>query len=180
MSREDIIAVAVRLFALFLVVTAIRHAAGLTSLGRYEELTTVMVSVTATIVALTFAFAAVIWYFPLTIARKLLPSLRDAGTPLSAAGHKLQESALIVLGLWVLASALPDTSYWLTLVVFTSGVGSEGYTWPPDNKASMVATAVEIAIGFVLILGARGLSNLLYRLRYGNAAATPSETGDGH
>lgn len=179
MSREDIIAVALRLFALFLVVTAIRHAAGLLSLGRFEELTAVMLLGTATIMALTLAFAAVLWYFPLTIARKLLPSLRDSATPLSPAGHQVQEIAIVVLGLWVLASALPDTAYWLSLVMLTSGVGYEGFSWLPENKASITATAVEIVIGFVLVLGARGLSNLLYHLRYGNSLATPPEPGNG-
>lgn len=171
MSREDIIAVALRLFALFLVVTAIRHAAGLASLGRHEELTTVILSATAVIMVLTLAFAAVLWYFPLTIARKLLPSLRDAGTPLSPAGQQVQEVAIIVLGLWVLASALPDTAYWLSMVMFTSGAGFEAFTWLPENKANIVATALEVVIGFILFFGARGLSNLLYRIRYGNTPA---------
>jgi len=173
MSREDIIAVALRLFALFLVVTAVRHAAGLASLGRLEESAMTILAAAALMFALTLAFAAVLWYFPLTIARKLLPSLRDAGAALSPQGLRVQEMAIVVLGLWVLASALPDTSYWLSLVLFTSGAGYESFSWLPENKANIVATAVEIVIGFVLILGARGLSNLLYRLRYGNAATTP-------
>lgn len=168
MSREDIVAVAVRLFALFLVITAVRHAAGLASLGRHEELFVTILSATAALFALTVAFAAVLWYFPLTIARKLLPSLRDTGAPLSPEGLRVQEIATIVLGLWVLASALPDTSYWLTLALFTSGAGYEAFSWLPENKANVVATAVEIVIGLGLVLGARGLSNLLYRLRYGS------------
>lgn len=171
MSREDIIAVALRLFALFLVVTAIRHAAGLASLGRHEELTAIIVSAAAAIMVLTLAFAAMLWYFPLAIARKLLPSLRDVGAPLSPAGLQVQEIAIIVLGLWVLSSALPDASYWVSMVIFTSGVGFEGHAWLPDNKANIVATVLELAIGFGLLFGARGLSNLLYRVRYGNSPA---------
>ena len=108
---------------------------------------------------------------PRSTQLRLFESRRLACTPLSPAGQQVQEVAIIVLGLWVLASALPDTAYWLSMVMFTSGAGFEAFTWLPENKANIVATALEVVIGFILFFGARGLSNLLYRIRYGNTPA---------
>lgn len=177
MSREDIVAVAARLFAIYLVVMTLRFVLSLVSIAGTAfgdpspGLAAIGLSVAATLLPL--AIAAYLWFFPVTVARKLLPSMRDSGPSLPGSPRLLQEVAFSVLGLWLLASALPDVLYWAAMLNFRSDPAYGGLVLSADEKASMVATGFELVLGIALLLGARGLVGALYRLRYGNRTVEP-------
>ena len=174
MSREDLVAVATRLFSIFLVVLAIRFAFGAVSFNQFSDLSTMSLAATGSITICTLSIAVLLWYFPVTIARKLLPVMRDSGPALSASPHQVQEVAFSILGFWVLASAVSDATYWVSLAVFTIGSVTPGIEFDPSTKGAMLATALDIAIGFALLLGARGIVGAIHRLRYGGSSADRS------
>lgn len=169
MSREDVVAVASRLFAVFLVVSALRTIGS--ALQAQQEISSItgLVYYTLPVVVPYLLAAALLWYFPLTVARKLLPAMRDSGSPITPGANNIAAIAFSVLGMWMLASAISDGVYW---VVLLSGFFSQG-TSPAylsaREKARILGTVAQVAIGFYLLFGAKGLAALLHKLRYGSA-----------
>ena len=164
MSREDVIAVASRLFSLFLFISAVRIIG--TALQTQHEVDFVqgLIYSTLPVVLVYVAVAAFLWYFPLTVARKLLPVMKDTGSPISSAGSDVAAIAFSVLGLWVLAYAISDGVYW---VVFVSAVTDTGGHLPLtiQQKSRIVSLLVQALLGLCLVFGSRGISALLRNLR---------------
>ena len=76
MSREDLIAVATRLFAVFLLITVARFIPSAVAL--LDQNADVPSPVLAGLVLVSgLAACGVLWLFPLSIARKLLPAMRE-------------------------------------------------------------------------------------------------------
>lgn len=177
MSREDIIAVGLRVLAVYFVVQAVGFLTmGSVPLvdgnGSHSMAKDVLVP------AVLFAFAATaLWLFPLSIARKLLPVARDSGSPLAIADPRLQVLALTVLGVWLVASATAHLAYWVALRHFLSGLDDYAREFSPEQKAAVAMRIADLAIGIGLALGARGLLGLVERLR-GRGPAPGTTTGD--
>lgn len=165
MSREDIIAVASRLFAVYLFLSALRMAAAAFSVQGPSESLEFLLLWHGAMVLPTLAIAALLWFFPLTVARRLLPVMKQAPPPVTVPGSLALALALTVLGLWLLATALPDTVYWLTWYVQMRDISAPMEVMP-DQTAGMAATAAEVLLGLWLVLGSRGLSAVVTRLRF--------------
>lgn len=165
MSREDVIAVASRLFSVFLIVNTIRWVTGaLFAADAVPHTAAFVVLMTAACVA-SLAAAALLWYFPLTVAGKLLPVMKEPKPPVDPVSRTALELALTAIGFWVLATVLADLTYWIALLAYL--LGAEGAVGLDSHqKASIAALVVELALGFWLILGSRGLVELVQRLRY--------------
>jgi hypothetical protein len=116
--------------------------------------------------AVQLVICAGLWFFPATVARRLLPSLRDAEPAVPESPFmQWQTVAVVFVGLWALAQAIPDIIYWVTLYSM-----AETWEMPLDDlraidRAGMIATAAELAIGLWLVIGARGWAALFFRIR---------------
>lgn len=75
MSREDYIAVAARLFAVYVALEIVLRIPGVFQLFSQDQMTWAGLSVLALLVA--WGLCALLWFFPLTIARKLLPVMKE-------------------------------------------------------------------------------------------------------
>lgn len=124
-------------------------------------------TVVAAVIAAQAVFAAVVvllWLFPLTVARKLLPRAA-LGQPVSLPPHEqIERAGFCLLGLWLLTRSIPS-------LVFETIV-SHLYTRPgstlelrPQDYASIGGNLVELAIALWLLLGARGLRGILHWAR---------------
>ena len=164
-TREDVIAVATRLFAVFLVVTTIRAIAQSANPLFGEDLPLPFLLLALSLYLATILVAALLWFFPLSVARKLLPVARDSATVPAVSHPTFPALAFSVLGGWVLASALSDSVYWLVFFVYSERAGVD-YSVSPDYVASMVATGAELLIGVYLLFGSQGFVGLLHRFRY--------------
>ena len=172
MSREDIIAVASRLFSIYVLFGIIRSAPGAAHmLSQDEGVTWVTLYVFVLIVCL--GLCAFLWFFPLTVARKLLPVMREE-RPVVAVGSPIALSlGLTLIGAWFFANALSDLSYWLTLFVMSKRNPNLPIEWRPEQIASMIETVVEAVISFWLLFGNSGITRLISRLRYGAIQGGP-------
>ena len=74
---------------------------------------------------------------------------------------------LTLLGIWVLANALPDAFYWGTMFVVTRQFDSGTFEWGHENVAGIVATIIELILAIWLIFGSSGVRRLIERYRYG-------------
>lgn len=110
------------------------------------------------------AGCALLWLFPATIAAKLLPSTlsntpRPPSTPL-----EWQTLGVISIGLWTLSQALSGVVYWL--VFWSTASHSDiGPNLGPSQKANMLSTVAQLAIGFWLTFGGKGFAAMLFRAR---------------
>ena len=166
MSREDLVAIASRLFAVFLLVTTARSfpsaAALLTQESHGPSLALVAVVLLAAI-----AICALLWFFPLTIARKLLPVMKEPRSEEAMSSSVALSVGLTLLGVWVLAYALPDAIYWITRFLLIRRMNVEHYVWGPEEIANVITTLAELVLAAWLVFGSSGINTLIHRFRYG-------------
>lgn len=170
MSREDYVAIAVRLFVAYIGIKTI--------LAIPDEIRIVFIDdgmgwawLYALVLIITFCTCLLFWRFPLTIARKLLPVMKEQRSEESIDASVGLSLGLTLLGVWFLAQGLLDSLYWLSLTFqFKSLAEAQqvGHEWQPDQMASMTVTIFELIIGVWLIIGSSGIRRLIYRLRYGS------------
>jgi len=173
-SREDIVAVASRLFALFLLITAIRLGTTMVAAsGTFSSGWTLALFLLAIFLPIA-AIAALLWFFPLPVARKLLPAMREPQPSVGVGSQTALDLGLTVIGFWVLSTAFTDAIYWLALLVQTHNAPIP-VELDPTQKASLAATIGELAIGMWCVFGSRGLTNLVTRVRY---AGSPQSNRD--
>jgi hypothetical protein len=170
LSREDFVAVAVRLFAAYVLFWTLETfpnamfllsgADGKASAGLY-------------IAILVFAglLCAFLWFFPLSIARKLLPVMREPRSEQAISSPVALSLGITLLGIWFFADALVSALYWLTLFIRSKQANGIPVEWTSKQIASMVATLARLLLSVWFIFGATGIRRLIYKFRYGEVSA---------
>jgi hypothetical protein len=120
------------------------------------------------VLLVSLAICAFLWFFPLTIARKLLPVMKEPRSDKAINASIGLSLGLTLIGVWLLAQGAIDSIYWLTLIVRTKQMAQQmGFEWTPDQTAAMAATVFELGVGAWLVFGNAGLRRLIYKFRYG-------------
>jgi hypothetical protein len=169
-SREDFIAVASRLFALYIFIMLLRWAGSAYSALLENTGMTETVVVLSAILVPTMVISLLLWFFPLSIARKLLPVMKAPAQRAQLSSPTSMELALAVLGFFVLASAIPNAVYWSFLAYLLPRASGGVGVFTPSQIADSIASAIELVIGLWLVLGHRGLANALHVLRHGRTS----------
>lgn len=164
MSREDILAVALRLFAIYLVIGALQLVGQAFATNINISIGSLVLAITLSVV-LPLVIAALLWLFPLAIAAKLLPVKDKQHTSISVNTIPVLEVGCILIGLWLLASSISDLTYWVVTLI--AAINNE---WglkilPIDDLASMTATVMQIVLSLWLLLGYRGVLKFIQHLR---------------
>lgn len=168
MSREDIVAVGIRVFAIFLLVTVARWVPGAVALmGQDPLLPSPSPVLIGLVLASGIAISAYLWFFPLTIARKLMPAMREPRSEEAMSGSVALSVGLTLLGVWVLAYAVPDAIFWATFFWMVHRSGDMYAAWTPEQIANVVSTGAQLVLAAWLILGSSGIKRMIFRLRYG-------------
>jgi hypothetical protein len=121
--------------------------------------------------ALPLFLGLMLIYFPSVVANRVVPT--DAiGREGSLAYQDLQALAFSVLGVYFIAMSLYDAVYWVAKArVYYMIMENAAGTFPnppallPDDFGGFVYAGVRFLGGVILLLGGRGLSGLLQRLR---------------
>jgi len=145
-SREDIVAVVTRLFAIVLLLFSLKFLA--TTVGFYFDTDqfTGLAPILAMVVTM-IAIAALLWYFPLTIARKLLPVMKEPRPASVVDGPTLFSLALMILGVWFLANAGIDPGYWGGPFFHLGGPVPREFGPPGRAKGPAFATGGDVPRG---------------------------------
>jgi hypothetical protein len=168
MKIYELTAIAARIFAICLFLYALRSFAGFVrDIGpaSHENLTVSIFYFTG-MVFIPAVIAAIIWKFPLTIARAFLPAIKTEEVRISDSNAFLP-AALIVLGIYVLTYAVPDLLYHITIFYMVARGRSASMLIenPHESIATFIVTVLEIMIAFWLILGNAGIINIIRRIR---------------
>jgi len=155
MTPLQILAVAVRLFVVWLAVSTGREilAVYVSGIARGSGDGALLAILSVVIVA---AVAIALWYFPKTVARKLI-SPPDPEPQTSASADSWLAVGCALIGIWLFASSLPAFVRRLLIIHFSYGVGED----PTDRNVWVFYYLSQIAISLWLIFGAKGLSRLI-------------------
>jgi hypothetical protein len=164
--KEQIVGLAIRLFAVFLFIYILRYAGSL--LPYLDDSSSYKISGIFIILTALFPIlgAALLWFFPITIAKKLIPDIKYKEPTKTIKSGEIELVALSILGIWVLTSAIPDVVRWATFVYIVKNSEMGSTKIPPDNIAYIIATIVELVIGFWLLFGSKGIIGVIRRMRY--------------
>jgi hypothetical protein len=163
MTPQQILIVAVRLFAVFWFLTSIGHL--VTALRTWNQYAPDLFAALGLLVAiLELAVCLFLWLFPATLSRRLLKGGDTRNEGPAPALLEWQAMLLVALGLWTLSFAVPDAFYWITYFL-TYSQTYESSDVLADQWPYVVATIVQLTIGIWLLLGAPKVAALLFRLR---------------
>lgn len=155
MTPHQTLAVAVRLFAILLALYAGREFLGFYIAGRERDEAYVL-PIVAVASVLTVVLVAVLWFFPKSIARGLLPLSGDTPAKASAPDEWLAFGSALI-GLWLVASAVaPLIRNLLVMYIFRSeSMDKSGLT------SGLLYYALQFAVGTALIFGANGVKKFI-------------------
>lgn len=173
MKSEEWVSVAVRLFALSLGIYVLTQLPGMVIY--FEQNASGNGVVLLSVVGfLMLALAGALWKHPLVVARSLLPTSAGPAAQETWTGEKVLSTGFILLGVYFAFGVVSDATYWL----FVGLVSGNGYAteseFRPDELAAIYATAIEFVFVVGLVFGARGLANLIMRIRYAGHSASNS------
>jgi hypothetical protein len=117
----------------------------------------------ATVIAVTCLIALVallLWLFPLTVARKLLPRSALDQTIALPPAEQIERAGFCLLGLWVLAQALPGLIREIFVFCIYTRAGST-FEWSAQDYASLAEVLVRSGIAIWLLFGAKGLQGFV-------------------
>ena len=173
MSPQQVLALGVRLFAIWLVVRLIMFVPfQFAQVSAYYSQTygqagasgaQVYYGIAALLVLVVFF---VLWRFPLTVASRIMPgSVQETDEPRSPDLWLAMGCALI--GLWLLSTSIP--TLFVHLMQYLEALAGR----LPYPRVMLTQNIVEVAIGVWLVFGARGFRRLFWWVR--NAGRTQPE-----
>lgn len=160
MTCKQFVALGVRLFCVWL---AIYLMTGMTSywiaISRQPH-NEAAGNIVLAAIAVFALIVVLLWLFPLTVARKLLPRSALDQTVSLPPHEQIERAGFCLMGLWLLTRALPG-------LVFDAVV-THLYHYPgatmemrPQDYAAIAEHLVEFALAVWLLFGAQGLRGLL-------------------
>jgi hypothetical protein len=159
-------AVGVRLLALMMFFYIFREVSRMISLATgfdtYDEWPVFVIFI------MVFALIGVwLWKDAVNIAKKIVPKeVSIESEPSRDFDRPIYQLAFVLLGMYVLIYGVSEFSY--TAQIYFSL--PDEYMTPDQVKkqqAVMVSVVIEVLIGLVLIIGAKGVSAIIYKIRYG-------------
>jgi hypothetical protein len=160
MTPHQTLAVAVRLFAIWFAIHGGRELLGFYIAAR-ERADAYVFPIAAAVSILAIGFFFVLWFFPKTIARGLLPLSNDMPAKSSAPQMWFAIGSSLI-GLWLAASAVPALlRNLLVIYLFRSeAVDKSGLI------SGLSYYLAQFVVGAGLIFGANGIRKLLWWARH--------------
>lgn len=166
MTKEDIVSVIVRLFAVALVVYAIGRLPSLAAYLHQNQPDDSSYLLLFAISGLLVFFAAFLWKFSLFIARRLLSNTKGDVSSAMWTTEDVLETGFVLLGVYLAFGVLSDLLYWLFVWILAGNFKGQELSLEAAQWAQIYAAIIELFIVIGLIFGARGLVNVIRMLRY--------------
>ncbi len=159
MTPQQIVGVAVRLFAIWLVFEALTMLAGSATLERQPGIgPTWGFNAWA---AIMFLLAAILWFFPMTVAHTLIPRTRYDNV-LSVPSGEATTIACVILGLWLFTvRVLPGLAYYISLVIVVRANGESFAASEEFIGIRLGAIAIQFVGAALLCFKARAIARYL-------------------
>lgn len=126
---------------------------------------------------LTLVIGVILWMQADALAIRMAPEAETPATQSPITGEDIQRIAFSTVGLWVIARTIPDITLHVFELWFDSGISRGMERMDGYMKARIASYVVQLVFGLCLLLGSRGLSGVLNRIR-GEAVSENDETAD--
>jgi hypothetical protein len=169
MKLTELTAIGLRIFAVYLFMYALNQSAlliGFIDSDNYDGANRVTPAFYIFWVGTPLLISIVIWFFPITTTKLFLPKYKtDTFSPVEKS--ELYIAAIVLVGIFILSTAIPDVLYWVIRVYLAADLMDSGldFIFTPKDKASMVATVIQLIMGIWLLFGAKGLLGFVIRAR---------------
>lgn len=121
--------------------------------------------------------AVVLWFFPMSIAHRLVPRTRFEDR-MTLPAHKVLVVACVVLGLTLLAlRAVPALAAWLSLVALSLAGGETLAAMGPEQHLHLLEGLLQLAAGLAFVLKAPAIAGRILP-RSAREHASPSMLGE--
>lgn len=159
MTPHQTLAVAIRLFAIGLTLYAAHELAGFYIAGHQRDDAHVF-AIVAVLSCVGIVVAAILWFFPRTIARGLLPLAKDTPAPPSEPQAWFAVGSSLI-GLWLVATALPGLlrNLFVLYLYRAEPMETSGLT------SSMAYLLVQLVVGAALIVWADSIRRFVWWAR---------------
>ncbi|MFT7559476.1 MAG: hypothetical protein ACI93R_001387 [Flavobacteriales bacterium] len=163
MKAHHYLGIAIRLFSIGLFIYSINQLARFTGSLTYGTADGIEVSAILTgVIYVPWLLASIfLWYFPLTIAKNIIPPEVDIKpTPISS--HAALSVCISVISLYFIYNSITDGLYWLMFWNFTMGLEASGvaFTLEPENKANIYTTVIEFLVATILFINAKRVAHI--------------------
>lgn len=169
MTPQQIVGLTVRLFSIWLIVLALQiigYGNSINSQSGIEE-----TQVHYLLSAVVLVLAAVLWFFPMAIAHKLIPKTQFNNV-LSLPLHETIVVACIIFAMWLfLAKVLPALAFYIPLFVVMVHDKRPVTNSEEFHIMRLVPIAIQFVVAFFLMFKARAISKFL--------VTTNAQSGDG-
>lgn len=173
MTSKQFVALGVRLFCVWLAIYLMTGMMGFwIAVSRQPHNGTASAILLAAI-AVFALIVILLWLFPLTVARKLLPRSAQGQLVALPPHEQIERAGFCLMGLWLLTHAVPGLVFDAVVTRLYHADGE--LELRPQDYAAVAEHLVELALALWLLFGARGLRRLLDWMR---PAGTPSSRVD--
>jgi hypothetical protein len=161
MDREDIVAVGIRVFAVYLALSTLYY---LPYIFRLPASHTAVEWLAPAVIAVLLLVALALWFFPLTIARKLLPVMREPRAAAAIDARLALSLGIALIGVWFATAAVRPLIMSAGLYLLNRGLSDEAGA-NPQELVQIGSYSAQLLLGIGLALGSGGLRDLLLRAR---------------
>lgn len=171
MTPQQLIGTGVRLFSIWLALSSIAYFAAVpTALSAAPFGDGTSTTVSYAVGGLYVLVAVILWLFPMSVAHKLLPRTSHTNT-LALPGSGLARTGVGLLGLWLVAKALPSVVWVLFRAYLYVEAGSSFSALTPELKLEVSVSTFEVLLGVFIIMQSAALARAILATA---PAATPS------
>jgi hypothetical protein len=156
MTPQQIIGVAVRLYAIWLVLLALQTSStGIELHLQPNSGDTISIYLFSVIYVLV---AALLWRFPMAVAHSLVPRT-NYDDVLGIPVQQVTVAATVILGLWLFAfRALPAISFYATFGAYWISKGQPLSSLPANQHIAFIVGTIELVVALLLVFRAPSLS----------------------
>jgi len=166
MTPQQIVGLGVRLFAIWLGLTAISdfvHALPVVfnpPPGYGEHSTAAALLVTGAVAFLFSTTAALLWLFPMTVAHALVPKTYF-DNKLHASTLEVARVGCCLLGLWLLLETGPHLVSFIVRSFLVAGSGPYIETLPLQTKLGLAVTVTQVALALLFVFRSGAIARMV-------------------
>ena len=154
----------IRLFAIALLIYGVGRMEYIVNLATYSNSNlgpSTFFAITSSI--LPILISIILWFFPITVAGKILPFTEDKEIVTNS--HTILTTLVLAIGVYTFYNAIVDSMFWVTYanVFVRDEFGNISKVLSNQDKANIIVTILEFILALVLLARAKTISSLLMK-----------------
>jgi hypothetical protein len=147
MTPQQLIGIAVRLFAAWLVMNSVAYLVAIPSqLSSMQGMPSGSAALSYALAALYLLAAVLLWFFPMVVAHRILHENR-----LEVRAQELARVGCALFGLWIFAKSLPSLAWFFFRAYLVVGSASSFSALDPQGRLDIAVALFQVALGAFII-----------------------------